>query len=322
MSKRPLIFTAAAIVIVAVIVIVNASSDTRVAQATLSNAISNQYELNSVSYLGELKINNIEDGKSKLASAEIRGDAVNLKDPENSRMQFNINVIDSGALGLGQEAVLKTSLKIIGKTLYFRLDNFNSDKLAIDFSTISQKWIKLENLEEQAANLGANSAVGLNSLIPILGDEELSHMQSIVAQSNVLKVTQDFGIDNGAYHFAYEVDLGAALELVESINEIAGQEIDEQEIRAAKEELIKFKKSIKPKGEIWIDSDTEYIKRITLDLKLPGTNEAPGEIAATFDIQMLNFNNNDVEIEEPEAAINFEEAFTIVMQSIFSLDPR
>lgn len=305
--------------VVTVVVIFGPGNGNEKGQEQLRQALLNQSELNSFLYQGVANV--VFDQSGKTTIIEFSGEVANLQDPDQAKMRLSANIVDHGILDIAQDLSMKLSAILDGSVLYLILERLEAENtLPLDFSSLVNKWIRIENLNQSASSLGSISPIRINTDEINLSKEEKQAISRLTASSDVFVITKDFGIENGNHHYSYRIDLQKIAQLMKEINDLTAQDFSEEEIDLVQAELKKISKTFSPSGEVWIEEGSNKISRMNLDIKIPKGDGIEEALKIVLSVNISKHNADDIVISVPEESISFDEAFTTLMESIFRLN--
>lgn len=207
---------------------------------------------------------------------------------------------EAGRLLVGKN-VFGIDLKTVEKTVMFVRFRDLPELGMFDLSTFVNQWIKVDFKE-----LEKQYGWKVQQLDQELTTEQEQKAQEILAESKVIIVTQQLAnqeVDgHDSLHYLFEIDKEQLVEMLVRMSSIQGELVSETEVNRLREGL---KDVVLPKGEMWIDSSSWYLRRLMLTTSLDDdSGEYEGTV--TFDVKLDKFNEPAV-IELPSEFMTVDE---------------
>ena len=287
----------------------------------LANALSKNNTATSGKYKGTLTVT--PDGVTPLTlNFSGANDVTDIKNPKGSASLSTTLPDTPDVKQLIEPGSVELEFRFFGSILYVQLAAL--PKTLFDLSPIIGEWVKIDPASVTALT-------GQPTQTPEISPEQLAELKDIVATGNVVRYIGTLASTeiNGQamHHYGISVDREALIVLLPKLiawsHKVSGQAAEPDEaqiISKVIDGLRRLPADQYPKGEIFIGRADGFIHRLILGAKIEpgpvpgiGTNVvSPPHITFSVDVTYSDF-NQPVTIEEPIAAISFEEAIGRVL---------
>ncbi|HYC80021.1 MAG TPA: hypothetical protein VEC17_03260 [Candidatus Binatia bacterium] len=204
--------------------------------------------------------------------------ATDVKNIDQPKSEFSFTVSAEGY-------VIGLETKSIGKDLFFKLTQLPNLGI-IDFKQYTNQWFQVDwGYLEKEAELNRNE----------LTKEQKAKIAEIITNSNMVRVAEKLGSEDiegvAAHHYRYTVDEAALLNAVEQIAEVVAPGTGGF-TTMEKDQLLEWLNI--QGGEIWISKKNFAPLKLTFNLTLQPSTDAPvsGNINLTFQMSKHNENLN------------------------------
>lgn len=216
-------------------------------------------------------------------------------------MEFKLNGSaeqEGTALGQGD---IELGMKVLADAMYLNLSKFD---LQSDEPQVAQATAMVSAFVGSWFELPADAFAEFQASFPGAmnmsdADKEMQDKVMAVAKdASLFNVTEDKGMDNGAYHYAYEVDKDGFKQFLIDVAEASG------ESAPSEDELAQFDEGFEKltiSGEMWISADDMNLDRIMINLM--GTDDDGVKVDVTVDMAYEQLES--VTIEAPADAQPF-----------------